>query len=236
MASVDSGSKSSSENGDDSPCFLGVQFDWLFDGVCMLIVGSRPGRLFAGAVVPLVLVWPSLSLLPSILAGYWDPSRSLVDLLSFWIIYSACLEILRTARAKCVIRAYVFITFLVACWGIIEFALGLIPSYGLDGLAYEPSRFVIASAPAACYALNNPDVSRWVRIVIPADHSPYAFYYRPHHGGVVIAIMTFRRYLVVPLFLMMSLFLSWQYSPPISKPKWSSELADTFVPMKKLQR
>ena len=87
---------------------FGVQFDWLFYGVCMLIVGSRPSRLFAGAVVPLVLVL-SLSLLPSILAGYWDPSRSLVNLLSFWIIYSACLEILRTARAKCVIRAYVFL-------------------------------------------------------------------------------------------------------------------------------
>lgn len=205
---------------------FGVQFDWLFYGVCMLIVGLRPGRLFAGAVVPLVLVL-SLSLLPSILAGYWDPSRSLVDLLSFWIIYSACLEILRTARAKCVIRAYVFFTFLVACWGIIELALGLIPSYGLDGLAYEPSHFVIASAPAAYYALNNPDVSRWVRIVIPAaillTLSTTALIM-----SVVIAIMTFRRYLIVPLFLMMSLFLSWQYSPQF-RSRVELRLADTFV-------
>ena len=37
-------------------------------------------------------------------------------------------------RAECVIKAYVFLTFLVACWGIVEFALGLTWSYGLDGL------------------------------------------------------------------------------------------------------
>ena len=132
----------------------------------MLIVGSRPGRLFVGGG-SFDFDFVAFTL-PSILDGYWNPARSLIDLLSFWIVYSACLEILRTARAECVIKAYVFLTFLVACWGIVEFALGLTWSYGLDGLAYEPSHFVIASAPAAYYALNHTGVNRWIRIVIPA--------------------------------------------------------------------
>ena len=203
-----------------------VQFDWLFYGMCLLIVGSRPARLLVGGVVPLILVL-SLSLLPSILAGYWNPSRSLIDVLSFWVIYSACLEVLKTARAESVIKAYVFLTFLVACWGIIEFALGLTWSYGLDGLAYEPSHFVIASAPAAYYSLNNPDVNRWFRIVIPASIlltlSTTALVM-----GVIIAILTFRRHMAVPLLLMMSLFLAWQYSSQF-RSRVELRLADTFI-------
>lgn len=205
---------------------FGVQFDWLFYGMCLLIVGSRPGRLFVGGVVPLILIL-SLSLLPSILDGYWNPARSLIDLLSFWIVYSACLEILRTARAECVIKAYVFLTFLVACWGIVEFALGLTWSYGLDGLAYEPSHFVIASAPAAYYTLNNPDINRWVRVVIPSaillTLSTTALIM-----SVIIALMTFRRYMAVPLLLMMSLLLAWQYSAQF-RSRVELRLADTFV-------
>lgn len=205
---------------------FGVQFDWLFYGMCLLIVVSRPGRLFVEGVVPLILIL-SLSLLPSILDGYWNPARSLIDLLSFWFVYSACLEILRTARAECVIKAYVFLTFLVACWGIVEFALGLTWSYGLDGLAYEPSHFVIASAPAAFYALNDRDVNRWVRIVIPAaillTLSTTALIM-----SIIIALMTFRRYLAVPLLLMMSLLMAWQFSPQF-RSRVELRLVDTFV-------
>lgn len=206
--------------------FRGIQVDWLFYGLCFLVVLSRPSRLFTRSIIPLILVI-TFSLLPSILSDHFSQTRCVLNVLSFWLIYAACFEIVQRHNPRELIRSYVFFTFLASCWGILELVMGWNWSYGLDGLAYEPSHFVIASAPAAFFVLNQSGVNRYLKVIIPLA----ILLTLSSTALIVIAIislLTLRSRAVTPLLLVLSLLAVWHYVPEVQD-RVSKRFVDTIA-------
>ena len=206
--------------------FRGIQVDWLFYGLCFLVVLSRPSRLFTRSIIPLILVI-TFSLLPSILSDHFSQTRCILNILSFWLIYAACFEIVKRHHARELMRSYVFFTFLASCWGILELVMGWNWSYGLDGLAYEPSHFVIASAPAAFFVLNQSGVNWYMKVIIPLA----ILLTLSSTALIVIAIislLTLRSRAVTPLLLVLSLLAVWHYVPEVQD-RVSKRFVDTIA-------
>ena len=146
----------------------GVQFDWLFYGLAITVVFTRPSVLTQG--FPLKFFLLCLASLVAVAAeGLWNPGREIVDLLSLWLVYSATFFLVKRYGVKACFNVYVALSAYVAVFGILEFLTGQVRAYGLDGLSFEPSHFAVVIAPAAFYAVLTPNLPNWVKVVLPAS-------------------------------------------------------------------
>lgn len=146
----------------------GVQFDWLFYGLAILVVATRPSVLTQGFPLKFLLLCVA-SLAAVVVEGLWHPGREIVDLLSLWLVYSATYFLVKKYGVQACFRIYVALSAYVAVFGIFELVTGQVGAYGLDGLSYEPSHYAVVVAPAAFYAVISAGVPRWMKVVLPTS-------------------------------------------------------------------
>lgn len=146
----------------------GVQFDWLFYGLAIIVVLSRPLVLFQRFPLKFFL-FCFASLGAVALQGLWNPGREILDLLSIWLVYSATYFLVKRYGVTACFHVYVALSAYVAIFGIFELLTGQVRAYGLDGLSFEPSHYAVVVAPAAFFAIMSPNVPRWMKLIIPVS-------------------------------------------------------------------
>jgi len=146
----------------------GIQFDWLFYGLAILIIGLQP-QLLAQRFPLRLLVIASISLLPAIFQDLWNPIRTGVDLLSLWVLFAATLGMIRRVDYPALFDAYLFFSAVSAAWGVLEMLFGQTSDFGLDGFCYESSHYVVTAAPAPFYALASNRVPLLIRVLLPVS-------------------------------------------------------------------
>lgn len=143
-----------------------VQVDVLLYGLAVIVILFRPHLLLQKVPVLLVLTI-AVSLLPGLFFGVAYSFRTFLDLAAFGVVYAAVYHIVRNIGAPKLFFIYLFGSLVVSAWGIFEMGLGLTRAYGLDGLSYEPSHFVIVIAPAVYFATRSGILLTWQKWLLP---------------------------------------------------------------------
>ena len=143
-----------------------VQVDVLLYGLAIMVILFRPHLLLQKIPVLLVLTCV-LSLLPGLFFDIPYSSRTMLDLSAFGVVYSAVYYIVKNIGAPKLFFIYLFGSLIVSAWGILEMGLGLTRAYGLDGLSYEPSHFVVVIAPAVYFATQSDVLPTWQKLLLP---------------------------------------------------------------------
>ena len=143
-----------------------VQVDVLLYGLAVMVILFRPHLLLQKVPALLVLICV-VSLLPGLLFDVPYSSRTILDLSAFGVVYAAVYHIVKKIGAPKLFFIYLFGSLVVSAWGMLEMGLGLTRAYGLDGLAYEPSHFVVVIAPAVYFATQSDFLSTWQKWLLP---------------------------------------------------------------------
>lgn len=143
-----------------------VQVDVVLYGLAFLVILFRPQLLLQKFPVLLVLTCV-LSLLSGLFFDVPYSSRTILDLAAIAVVYAAVYHIVNNIGPIKLFFIYSYGSLAVCAWGILEMGLGLTRAYGLDGLSFEPSHFVVVIAPAVYFAMQSDVLPTWQKWLLP---------------------------------------------------------------------